>query len=246
MRHKMAPVKNILILRGAYEALAQRGPGVEGMGLVHGPAGYGKTTALAWLRAQTNAVHVRACATWTPRSMLAMIMRELGREPLYRSADMVPEIVKLLSDSNRGLFVDELDYLLGSDHLRTNLDSLRDIHDLSKQPVLLIGMAGVEKTIASRLQLSRRITQWVEFLPADLDDARTLAETVCEVQLDDELLAELHGQAKGNIGLISNGLARIEQLAMANGFGGPRGKPIGREQWGQRPFFLGTPNGGKK
>ena len=242
MRHKMAVVKNILNLRSAYEALAQRGPGVEGMGLVHGSAGYGKTTALAWLRAQTNAVHVRACATWTPRSMLATIMRELGREPLYRSSDMVPEIVRLLSDSNRGLYVDELDYLVGSDHLTTNLDSLRDIHDLSKQPVLLIGMAGVEKKIASRLQLSRRITQWIEFLPADLDDARVLTDTVCEVPVDDELLADLHGQAKGNIGLMSNGLARIEQFAKANGIK----KPIGREQWGNRPFFLAQSNGGKK
>jgi DNA transposition AAA+ family ATPase len=242
----MAIVKNILNLRSAYEALAQRGPGVEGMGLVYGVAGYGKTTALAWLRAQTNAVNVRACATWTPRSMLATIMRELGREPLYRSSDMVPEIVKLLGDTNRGLYVDELDYLVGSDHLTANLDSLRDIHDLSKMPVLLIGHGGVEKKIASRLQLSRRITQWVEFLPADLDDARVLADTVCEVAIDDELLADLHGQAAGNIGLISNGLSRIEQFAKANGFGGGPKKPVGREQWGQRAFFLGKPNGGKK
>lgn len=238
MKHKMAIVKNVLNLRSAYEALAQRGPGVEGMGLVHGDAGFGKTTALTWLRAQTDAVHVRACATWTPRSMLATIMRELGREPLYRSSDMVPEIVKLLGDTNRGLYVDELDYLTGSDYLTTNLDTLRDIHDLSKMPVLLIGMKGVEKKIASRLQLARRITQWVEFLPADLDDARTLTDTVCEVHLDDELLGDLHGQAKGNIGLMSNGLARVEQFGKANGF---TKKPIGREQWGNRPFFLGQP-----
>ena len=243
MRHKMAVVKNILNLRSAYEALAQRGPGVEGMGLVYGSAGYGKTTALTYLRAQTNAVHVRACATWTPRSMLATIMRELGREPLYRSSDMVPEIVKLLGDTNRGLYVDELDYLLGSEHLTVNLDTLRDIHDLSQMPVLLIGHGGVEKKIVGRLQLARRITQWVEFLPADFGDARTLAEAVCEVHLDDELLGDLHSQSKGNIGLMSNGLARVEQFAKANGM---TKKPLGREQWGNRPFFLAPSNGGKK
>jgi len=238
MRHKMAIVKNILNLRNAYEALAQRGYGVEGMGLVFGDAGFGKTTALTWLRAQTNAVHVRACATWTPTAMLKAIATELGFEPHYRSIDNVNEIVRQLATTNRGLYVDELDYLVGTEYLAKALDTLRDIHDMSKMPVLLIGMAGIQRKLKSRLQLARRITQWVEFLPADLNDARVLADTVCEVQLDDELLADLHAKAKGNIGLIANGLARIEQFGKANGF---TKKAIGREQWGDRVFFLGVP-----
>ncbi len=236
MRHKMAIVKNILNLRSAYEALAQRGYGVEGMGLVHGAAGFGKTTALTWLRSQTNAVHVRACATWTPTAMLKAICTELGFEPHYRAIDNVNEIVRALAASNRGLYVDELDYLVGSDHITKALDTLRDIHDLSKMPVLLIGMAGVERKLRSRLQLARRITQVIEFLPADRDDARVLAETVCEVELDDELLAELHDKAKGNIGLMSNGLAKIEQFGKANGK-----KKVTREMWGNRALFLGAP-----
>ncbi|MCU1282939.1 MAG: putative prophage MuSo1, transposition protein [bacterium] len=240
MKHKMAVVKNILNLRNAYEALAQRGYGVEGMGLVYGSAGFGKSTALTWLRTQTNAVYVRACATWTPTAMLKAIAVELGFEPHYRAIDNVHEIVRQLATTNRGLYVDELDYLVGTDYLVKALDTLRDIHDISKMPVLLIGMAGIERKLKSRLQLARRITQWVEFLPADLDDARLLARDVCEVQLDDELLADLHGAAKGNIGLMSNGLARIEQFGKANGKGGPK-SPITREVWGARPFFLGQP-----
>jgi DNA transposition AAA+ family ATPase len=243
MRHKMALVKNILHLSSAYEALAQRGFGIEGMGLVYGQAGFGKTTALTYLRAKTDAVHVRALRTWTQTSMLATIMRELGMEPLSRASNMVSEIVRALSSANRGLYVDEIDYLAGTRYELSLTDTLRDIHDMSKQPVLLIGMEGVQRRLAHRLQLARRITQWVEFLPADMDDARTLAATVCEVQLDEELLADLHAQAKGNIGLMSNGLARVEQFAKANSM---TKKPVGRDQWGNRPFFLGQPNGGKK
>lgn len=236
MKPKMAIVKNIMQLRSAYEALAQRGNGVEGMGLVHGDAGYGKTTAITWLRAQVNAVNVRAMSTWTQRTMLAAIMHELEQQPYYRASDNVSRIVELLAEKNRGLFVDELDYLVGRGDLLPALDTLRDIHDLSKQPVLLIGMKGVHKKIANRLQLSRRITQSIEFLPADLADARVLCDTVCEIPIDDELLGELHGQAKGNIGLMTNGLARLEQFGKANGL---KGKALSREQWGNRQFFLG-------
>jgi DNA transposition AAA+ family ATPase len=241
MRYKMAIVKNIMNLRTAYEALAQRGHGVEGMGLVYGDAGFGKTSALTWLRGQTNAVYVRALSTWTQRSMLATIMRELGHEPLHRAADNVSAIVRLMIASNRGLFVDELDYLVGRGELLPALDTLRDIHDMAKMPVLLIGMKGVQAKIANRLQLARRITQWVAFLPADAADARVLADTVCEVGVDDELLADLHGEANGNIGLVSNGLARIEHFAKANGK-----KTVTRELWGQRQFFLGQPGAARK
>lgn len=243
MKHKMAITKNVLQLKAAYEALAQRGFGVEGMGLVHGQAGFGKTTALTWLRAQTNAVHVRACATWTPTAMLKAIAIELEFEPHYRAIDNVHEIVRLLVTTNRGLYVDELDYLTGSEHLAKALDTLRDIHDLSKMPVLLIGMAGIERKLKGRLQLARRITQWIEFLPADLDDARVLADTVCEQALDDELLGDLHRDANGNIGLMTNGLAKIEQFGKANGLSK---KKLGRAEWGGRPFFLGQPNGGAR
>lgn len=236
MKPKMAVVKNIMQLRSAYEALAQRGTGVEGMGLVHGDAGYGKSTAMAWLRAQVNAVNVRAMSTWTQRAMLASIMRELGAEPHYRATENVQQIVKLLVEQNRGLFVDELDYLVSRGELLPALDTLRDIHDLSKMPVLLVGMKGVHLKVANRLQLARRITQSIEFLPADRDDARTLADTVCEIAIDDELLGDLHGHAKGNIGLMTNGLARVEAFGKANGV---KGKALGREQWGNRPFFLG-------
>jgi|CXWL01.1.fsa_nt_gi hypothetical protein len=237
MKAKMAVVKNIINLRNAYAALTERGTGVEGMGLVHGDAGYGKSTAMTWLRAQVNAVNVRAMSTWTQRAMLASIMRELGAEPHYRAAENVQQIVRLLIDQNRGLFVDELDYLVGRGELLPALDTLRDIHDLSKMPVLLVGMKGVHLKVANRLQLARRITQSIEFLPADLSDARVLCDTVCEIQIDDELLGDLHVQAKGNIGLMTNGLARIEAFGKVNSPKG--GRPLGREQWGNRQFFLG-------
>src|SRR5690606_1482571 len=98
------------------------------------------------------------------------------------SALMVNHIVSELAMGGRPLFVDEADYFV---HNTKMLETLRDIHDLSQSPVILIGMAGIEKKLVHRLQFANRIYQAVEFLPADYEDARVLSDTVCEVYVED-------------------------------------------------------------
>lgn len=231
MRNKLALVKNVAALQLAYESLASRDLGIPGMALVYGYTGAGKTTGVTWLVNRTRGVYVRAAATWTPSTMLGRIMAELGAAALNRSAQMVDHIVGALTEQQRPLFVDEADYLLGNVKM---LETLRDIHDLSGVPVVLIGMEGIERRLVHRPQLARRISHWVEFLPSDLDDARTLATTVCEVALDDELLQRLHQESGGSMGLMAVGMARIEALAKANGWA-----QVSGEQWGDRKLFMG-------
>jgi len=232
MRNKLAPTKNVAALRLAYEALAGRDHGVPGMGLVHGFTGAGKTTAICELVTRVQGIYVRATSSWTPTSMLAKVQQELGAAPMQRRADMLDFIAARLTETQRPLFVDEADYLFSNVAM---LDSLRDVHDLSGAPVVLIGMDGIAKRLIHRRQLAGRISHWVEFLPSDLDDARVLAQTVCEVILDDELLASVHAQAKGSMRLMTVGLARIEALAKANGW-----RDVSAEQWGHRALFLGN------
>lgn len=231
MKNRLAPVKNVAALQAAYETLATRDPGVPGMGLVHGETGAGKTTAVTWLMNRTNAIYVRAAATWTPSAMLGKVMNELGAELLARGASaMVDHITNAMAVDQRPLFVDEADYLLSNLKM---LETLRDIHDISGMPVVLIGMAGIEKRLASRKQLLGRISQWVEFQPCDLEDAVTLARTVCEVAVDDELMAAVHAEARGSMRLMVVGLSRIEALAKAQGW-----SSVTAAQWGTRKLFL--------
>lgn len=233
MRSKLAITKNVAALQVAFEALVSRDVGIPGMGLVHGYTGAGKTTAITWLVNRTRGVYVRATSGWTPASMLGRIMVELGAEPLHKRASMLDFIAAQLAQQQRPLFVDECDYLLRHAAM---LDGLRDIHDLSGAPVVMVGMQGIDRRLVHKPQLSRRISHWVEFLPSDLEDARTLADTVCEVQLDDDLVARIHAEAKGSIGLMSVGMSRVEALAKANSW-----KLMTDAHWGDRKLFLGTP-----
>lgn len=233
MKNQLAHTKSVLALSAAFEALSGRDAGIPGMGLVHGYTGAGKTTAISWLINKSGGVYARASATWTPSAMLGRIMVELGAEPLHRGgAAMVEHICSELARSRRPLFVDEADYLMKNLKM---LETLRDIHDMSGQPVVLIGMEGIERRIVHRAQFARRISQWVEFLPSDLEDARTLTDTVCEVDIADDLLEQLHAEAKGSVGLMVVGLSRIEAFAKGNGW-----KKVDADAWGTRKLFLGN------
>lgn len=231
MRTKLAPTKNVASLQIAFEGLATRDRSVPGMGLVYGYTGAGKTTAITALVNRTRGIYVRATSMWTPTTMLRTVMRELQADPLHRKQDMLDYVTEQMTSTQRPLFVDEADYLLKDGEM---LECLRDAHDMSGSPVVLIGMANIEKRLVHKQQLARRISHWVKFLPSDLDDARTLATTVCEVDIDDELLTRLHAEAKGSIGNMVVGMARIEALAKANGW-----KAVSGETWGDRQLFIG-------
>ncbi len=231
MRNKLAFTKSVGALADTFDELAARDYGIPGMCLVHGYTGAGKTTAITWLVNRKRGVYVRATSQWTPTTMLASVMRELGAAPLVRRQAMLDHIVEQLTAAQRPLFVDEADYLLRDGDM---LEALRDVHDLSHVPVVLIGMQGIERRLVHRPQLARRLSHWVEFLPSDLADARTLATTVCEVGVDDELLARLHQEAKGSVGLMTVGLARIEALGKANGWA-----TVTASLWADRKLFIG-------
>jgi hypothetical protein len=214
VRHKIIPTRNVRSLQGAAERLLGRSTGEPGIGVVYGATGRGKTTAAAWLAGQTNAVFVRACRTWSPSWMLGSMMTELGAEPLGRLGRMVDFIVKELAAQGRPLIVDEVDYLADSSRL---LDTLRDLHDMSAAPLILLGTEDFKKRVMHRPQLMGRVHQWLEFHPADFADARLFADGICEVIVENDLLVSLHRWSGGSLRALTLGLARIEEWAKRRG-----------------------------
>lgn len=233
MRNAIAPVKNVRALSDAADHLTTRAAGVPGMALVWGPTGWGKTTAAAWLRNRVDGVFIRALGVWTPSSMLEAIARELGGTWRGSCARTLDWICERLEQRPRPLMVDEADYVLRRSAM---VDSLRDLHDFSGVPVIMIGMPGIQRQLVRWPQVTGRILHEVEFRPCDLEDAHVLANALCEVRPDGALLARLEAEARGSVRLIVVGLARIEAFARARGL-----DPVTPEAWGKRPFFFGEP-----
>lgn len=235
MKHLVANVKNILKLGLTYETLADRDHGIPGIGLVFGFPGSGKSTAIAHLINRTNGVFLRANALWTPTQMIGALTHELGGQPGGSSGRMLAYCVEVLARDARprAIFVDEADYVFADKKMT---ETLRDVHDLTGSPLVLIGMDGIQRKITTRPQFARRISQWCEFTACDFEDTRKLIDTVCEVGIADDLAVELRTATGGSIGLMTVGLARVEQYAKGQGL-----DVIDAKAWNKRKFSLSTP-----
>jgi DNA transposition AAA+ family ATPase len=210
MLYKLAPVKNVVQFDNAFAALASRPVGTPGMGIVYGFTGAGKTTTVRRKIVANGAVYVRAMALWSPTRMCQSICRELGIQPSGQPADMVDRIVVRMQDTGRALFIDEADYLLWKKPL---IECIRDFHDVSNVPIILIGMQGIEIKVQKYPQLDRRLAQKVKFQSLDCEDVGILAKTCCEAPLADDMVEYLQTQLKGSMGLIMVNLPTIERVA---------------------------------
>ena len=242
MQNKIVPVGNVMRMAEACRALLARAAGMPGMGLCFGASGLGKTTAVAWLAVREHGVYVRARATSTPTSLLDQIGKELGLALKQRVDLKVDAIVEKLAQTGRPLFIDEADYVVGKDGENRLSNTVRDLHDLSTVPVILIGMGQIDRRINNSPQLAGRMAQVVEFQLCTPADARKLADELCEVQVADDLLHSITDRAGGSIRLVTVGLARVEQYAVKRGL-----KQIALADWPKgEAFFLGDGMPGKR
>lgn len=210
MLYKLAPVKNVVAFDNAFAALISRPAGTPGLGLVHGFTGAGKTTAVHRRIVSSGAVYIRAMALWSPTRMCQTICRELGIQPSGQPAEMVDRIIVRMQDTGKALFIDEADYLLWKKPL---IECIRDFHDCSNVPIVLIGMAGIEIKVQKYAQLERRFAQKIKFNPLDCEDVSLLVKTCCEAELASDLIEHLQSQLKGSMGLIMVNLPTIERVA---------------------------------
>jgi DNA transposition AAA+ family ATPase len=241
MKHVMATTKNVWKFMNAVEELLDRPMGTEGMGLLWGEPGEGKSTAVARVCDKYDGIYVRAVGCWTVTSMLGDICRELGGERKLRRSDMVDFIIHELRKDNRPLrpiFIDEADYCFRQFEM---VDSLRDIYDLSGCPVIMIGMEEIAKKIKANARIARRITQWVEFKGLDFEDVKTVADECCDVTISDDLCQYLHKECSANIGRIIIGLTKIEKQAKMTG-----ATIIDCATWGNKPLYYDQPSFSKR
>ncbi len=146
MKHQIIPVKNVARLASTYRELEQRAIGTPGMGLVWGDTGRGKTTATTWLINRCNGVYVRALALWNATSMVKAIATELDIDTRGVRMGTLDRVIEKLAETQRPLFVDETDHIVGNKDM---METLRDIHDLSTVPVVMIGMGEMRKKVAA-------------------------------------------------------------------------------------------------
>jgi len=217
MKQKVVEVKNMIKTEQLLDNLLNRSSMVPGIGLIHGPTGFGKTTAVEWLfnQDEVNGIFVRCYASDTVTSLLGGITHELGIPRRATLRDTVDGIVEAIRAEELVLFIDEIDHVVGNARI---METLRDIYDATEQPLILVGMEAIALRISHRKQLFNRISQWIEFKPADLEDVSLIAREMLEVdvEIDEELLDFIRQKANGVVRVITSALDKIEKQAMAS------------------------------
>lgn len=218
MKHKIVEVKNMLKTEQLLDNLLNRSSIVPGIGLIHGPSGYGKTTAVEWLfnQDEVNGLYVRCYKADTVTSLLEQIAKEIGIPQRHGLRSQVDGIVEAVRSEELALFIDEADYVVGNARI---METLRDIYDATEQPLILVGMEEIARRISQRKQLFNRISQWIEFRPADLEDVALIAREMMEVNvsIDEELLDLIRKRANGVVRVIVSALDKVEKMVLASG-----------------------------
>lgn len=231
MRHEMAMTTNLRRFLAAVRELIDRPYGVEGMGLLWGETGEGKTKSIAYANGAIGALYVEVGAAWTPRVLAEALIFECG-QPMGRSAAaMIAAVIKDLVKHPRPVFFDEAERLLEIKH---GLEIAREIYDKSSSPVILAGTQELCQKVSIVPAMERRITQIVRFNGISWEDAKIVADTICEVHLENELLERVYDAAFKNIGRMLTSFSNIERFAKTNKI-----DSVTSKLWGDRIFYPG-------
>ncbi|GLQ20472.1 hypothetical protein ACFFUB_00315 [Algimonas porphyrae] len=210
MRHTFCrEVSNAVRFMDGVETLKARGAVESSWMLVEAEPGLGKSSMFEWYSVQEDVPLVRAKADWTVNWMLKDVSAALGIEAKSSSKANYEQIISELMNGEQLLMVDEINHAA---RRLVVIETLRDITDMTQTMLLTGGHKGTLSVLKPHKQIYDRIGNVVELEVASIADIKALCRTRCEVEITDEVIAEIHQQTGGNHRRVMNAIARVEAL----------------------------------
>lgn len=226
-----APLSNVSRCVSALDRALHRSPHLPGLVVMHGPSGYGKSTAAAYAANKLRAYYVEAKSTWTRKALLTAVLREMGVKPARTLYDMADQVSEQLVLSGRPLIIDEFDYLVD----KSAAEIVKDLYEGSGAAILVIGEEQLPAKLKRWEKVDGRVLEWVAADPVSLEDADLLARLYCRgIELGEDLLAKLHHLANGSVRRVAVNLDRIRHEAGNHGW-----ERVDLDTWGERPYYTG-------
>jgi DNA transposition AAA+ family ATPase len=226
--NSIQPLRTVVVMNALIERLNNRAFGLPNIGVLHGPPGYGKTFAAMFATARHEAIHISARKSWTHKTLLKKLLFEFGQPENGTISDLEDRVSELLNNHDRPLIIDEVDYLID----KGLLPVLRDFADAAPIPVIMIGMEQLPQKLKKWPVVSSRVLHCAAAQPADLADARRLAQQYApDVSVADDLLEYVLERNTGNIRISSANLAHIQETALTWGK-----DELNLADWGDTPF----------
>lgn len=213
---RFAPLKNVTALMMLVNRLQARTVDLPGLGVFHGPSGYGKSKSAIYVCNKCSAPMVSIGESWTRRKFLENVLRELGMaNPRGTVADMTERAIELLGEKiDRPLLIDEADKAVSKGWI----ELIRELHDYSQAPIILIGEQTLPQALSQIERVHNRVLDWQQAQACDLDDSRKLAMVYApQLEIDDGLLDFVRAECGGVARRISTTLSEMGEFARTGG-----------------------------
>lgn len=217
MKDRVVVTENMKKFMEIVNNLGKKSKKLDRMGLVYGKWGLGKTTSLEWYYSSNTCFYVRSLAAWS-RSVNMMIEDVLGCyrvESRGRLKEDIRELIQVAKKHQSPLFIDEADRLFRKSIL---IETIRDIHDLSRIPIILIGQEDIIDLLQRRDlgHIYSRITEVVEYKPLTAQDIIVVCKELCGLDCDSEVALKIRTITLGDFRLLNTLLAKIERACSLN------------------------------
>lgn len=213
MKPKFVLTKNVKGFINLIHNLKNKPDNISKIGLVYGNAGLGKTKTALYLSIQFNTIYVRSTNKMTTKWLLEEIAKELDEIPRFYTADIFRQCVNALKTNPQMIIVDEIDYLLAD--FRT-IETLRDLHDETGIPIILVGMQLSKHKLKKHNHLFDRISEIYNFAEFEYSDIKQITEEISEVDIAKEAVRAIYNKAKSFRKIIEM-IDMFEKVGQANG-----------------------------
>lgn len=214
MKKVFVKTKNVKQLISMMNRLKEREDGVPGMGLVYGEPGLGKTQAIKWWAFKNDAILIRCNQMMSARWLLKEILDYMSEIKPYSISDSFNEVIRNLILTPRVLIVDEVDYLTMDKN--KSIEILRDIHDKTNVPVVLVGMTNAHSRLKKFSHLYDRLSEIVKFERFSKADIKTIVKELSEIELTDCAIKYIYSNLN-RFRQIIKVINKAETIAKANG-----------------------------
>ena len=201
----------------AVESCCGSDKALSGFILAYGQAGRGKSVAADGYHCSRNTgAYVRVWQNWSQSAFLQRLLFEVRGSnedmPRHNGNRCKEIIVRLLQDKRQPLFIDEADRL----HI-DRIEDLRDIHEMTGVPVILIGEDGLLGLLSERRRIWSRVVHSVAFGPINGSEVGTYARQAAGLLIKSELCVRIAEKSEGDFRLVRNMMLMLEEAAKAAG-----------------------------
>lgn len=236
---RWAPLRNVVLCARAMGRAMNREPNLPGFIGLYGPSGWGKSMAASYCANKFDGFYVVCRDRMTAREFVELILKEMGIKAERTFGQMRDQVATQLDLSGRPLIIDEADYLL--DGKRPLINIVRDIHEMSRTAVLLVGEGQFPRKLKWLSERTHnRFLVWQPAQQASLEDARQLAQFYVvdkdkkAVEVADDLLQHVLAKTEGVARVICSNLDTIRGVCLRDGI-----RRIDLKTWGDRSLFTG-------